>query len=157
MLSYGILKRTIKEKHLTASLLTASPIQEGDLNTLGSRGRVCLSDLARQNAAAEMKRKGTGLSAAEASGAHSGSLKDLHLVAAMLFMYVKHPNHLEMERRPERPEPFNPVPFPTLFFSQDSVQYVWSLGMQDFLPVAFSLLFNTSQSHLFPLLSFGLE
>lgn len=31
------------------------------------------------------------------------------------------------------------------------------LRKQDFLPVALSLLFNTSQIHLFPLVSFGLE
>lgn len=151
-----ILKRTIKGKHPTVSLLTASLTQEGDLNTL--RAEAGFDFQIWGGRMLQLKWGGKELVSQQPKSvrAHSGSLKGLHLVAAILFMYVKHLSHLEMERRSERPEPFNPVPFPTLFSSQDSVQHAWRLGMQDFLPVAFSSLFNTSQIHLFQLLSFGL-
>lgn len=105
---------TIKERHLTASLLTASLIQEGDLNTL--RAEAGFDFQIRGGRVLQLKWGGRELVSQQLKPvrAHRGSLKDLHIVAKILVTYVKHLSHLEVERRSGMPVPFNPAPFPNM-------------------------------------------
>lgn len=96
-------KRTIKEKHLAALLLTASLTQEGDLNTLGAEAGFDFQVWG--DGMLQLKRGGRELVSQHLKpvGARRGSRKDLYRAAETLFKYAKHLSCLETERWSGRP------------------------------------------------------
>lgn len=134
----------------------SKPNSGGWLGNFESRGRIWLSDLGRQDAAAEVRRREIGLSAAEASGGLQRLPERFAPCGQGTFHVHKMYESLGDGKMVWETTPLQSCPFPVFVSSQDSAQDVWMLRKQDFLTLALSLLFNTSQIHLFPLVSFGL-